>query len=574
MVGQDTEGPKSNAPIEGLRYPAEALKRIYDTLQPERSHGLICLAPVDEAHPENRARLVKFAILSYNYDIETGHILGDNYIPYEAILNPATTTDPSVEDYLPWRDLETASFLSIYLTHTGTVLYLGNEGPYILVDIGIYIGHLEYLGTVQHEVITDTESREDCLHLLHFVNSVQGLFPLSKRAAPEKEPATMTLKVEEKGEETDHSPRDGGLKGWVQVGITSTFGAYQDFYKQVLLSDLDSSKIAWIGTFQGFLLVSGSIISGPIYDRGHFQTLLTVGSFLIVFGLMMSSLATKYWQIFLSQGLCVGLGGGCIFAPSVAVVSSYFTTKRSFTIGVMAAGGSVESTIYPIVFRKLQPQIGYEWTTRSIFNPKKARALLDTKAFRNTPYVVFSFGLFLVFVGLYIPIFDEVLSAQMGAHLDTDLSFYLLSVLNAASTFGRVIPGFLADRYGNLETIIVLTIISAVFAYAWTGISSLGGFVCFSIIYGFTSGAAASLQASMVASLVTDPRSIGTWLGMTLFLAGIGMLIGTLIAGALMGEGRNYLLDPYIFSGSFTGAGGLLFIVTWLLRSREKKIVQ
>jgi hypothetical protein len=93
---------------------------------------------------------VKFAILSYNYDIETGHILGDNYIPDEAILNPATTTDPSVEDYLPWLDLETANFLSIYLTHTGTVLYLGNEGPYLLVDeLGLQSGRLTI---VEYEV--------------------------------------------------------------------------------------------------------------------------------------------------------------------------------------------------------------------------------------------------------------------------------------------------------------------------------------------------------------------------------------------------------------------------------------
>lgn len=96
-----TEGPKTNSPIKGLRYPAEALERIYNTLQPEYSNGLICLAPIHEAHPKNRARLVKFAILSYDYDIKPRHNLGYKYIPYKAILNPATTTNPTVEDYLP-----------------------------------------------------------------------------------------------------------------------------------------------------------------------------------------------------------------------------------------------------------------------------------------------------------------------------------------------------------------------------------------------------------------------------------------------------------------------------------------
>ncbi|KAJ5628585.1 hypothetical protein N7490_010813 [Penicillium lividum] len=138
-----TEGPRKNDHIEGLRYPAESLERLYETSQPCETNGLICLAPVDEQHPENRARLVKFAILMYDYDIEVGHCLINGHIPLEATLNPSTTTDPSVEDYLPWADLETATFKSIFLTHTGKVLYLGNPGPYMMVDeLGLESGRL------------------------------------------------------------------------------------------------------------------------------------------------------------------------------------------------------------------------------------------------------------------------------------------------------------------------------------------------------------------------------------------------------------------------------------------------
>ncbi|KAJ5623023.1 hypothetical protein N7490_011628 [Penicillium lividum] len=155
-----TEGPRSSRTesIEGLRYPAEALERLYDTLQPIYIHGLVSLAPVDETHAANRARWVKFAIMLYNYDIETGHCLLHKYMPSEAILNPETTTDPSVEDFLPWVDLETANFGDIYLTHTGKVLYLGNPGPYMLVDeLGLKSGRLtiieyEINGTVKESV--------------------------------------------------------------------------------------------------------------------------------------------------------------------------------------------------------------------------------------------------------------------------------------------------------------------------------------------------------------------------------------------------------------------------------------
>ena len=100
-------------------------------------------------------------------------------------------------------------------------------------------------------------------------------------------------------------------------------------------------------------LVSFSLVTGPIFDWGHFRILLIVGTFLTVFGIMMNSISNNYWQVFLSQGFCVGLGTGCLFLPSVAIMAIYFTTKRALAIRVVAAGGSIGSVIYPIVFHRL-----------------------------------------------------------------------------------------------------------------------------------------------------------------------------------------------------------------------------
>jgi MFS family permease len=69
--------------------------------------------------------------------------------------------------------------------------------------------------------------------------------------------------------------------------------------------------------------------------------LIYVGTFLTVFGLMMASLATQYYQVFLSLGVCVGLGSGCLFVPSVAIAAAYFTTKRAAATGLVASGGSI-----------------------------------------------------------------------------------------------------------------------------------------------------------------------------------------------------------------------------------------
>lgn len=101
------------------------------------------------------------------------------------------------------------------------------------------------------------------------------------------------------------------------------------------------SDIAWIGTVQGFILLLVGIITGPIYDLGYFRALIMSGTFLLVFGMMMLSIADQYYQIFLAQAIVAGLGAGCLFVPSVGIVTQYFTTKRALATGIAAAGGSI-----------------------------------------------------------------------------------------------------------------------------------------------------------------------------------------------------------------------------------------
>ena len=82
-------------------------------------------------------------------------------------------------------------------------------------------------------------------------------------------------------------------------------------------------------------------MAGPFFDMGYLRTLLVLGTFLNVFGMMMTSICTTYWQAFLAQGVAVGIGNGCLFLPSVAIVSQYFTTKKAFAFGIASTGSSI-----------------------------------------------------------------------------------------------------------------------------------------------------------------------------------------------------------------------------------------
>jgi MFS family permease len=227
-----------------------------------------------------------------------------------------------------------------------------------------------------------------------------------------------------------HVP-NGGLWAWLQVvssfflfmntwGVINTFGTYQTYYETGLLSSSSPSAISWIGSVQATLLLLVGSFTGPIYDAGYARTLVAVGTVLVVFGTMMLSLCTHYYQVFLTQAICVGVGTGCLFIPCVAVLSTYWSTRLATAVGFAAAGSSVGGVVYPVVFHRLQPVIGFPWTVRvlgfialgtlAISNavirvrvlPAGRRKMLDMTAWTEVPYIFFVLGNFVGLLGLYV----------------------------------------------------------------------------------------------------------------------------------------------------------------------------
>lgn len=150
----------------------------------------------------------------------------------------------------------------------------------------------------------------------------------------------------------DGPPPNGGTTAWFQVlgswmlffntwGILNTFGVYQTYHESGKLYIESSSSISWIGAIQAFVVLSVGAFVGPIYDRGYFRALLLVGGSLIVFGHMMLSLCHEFWQCLLAQGFVIGIGGGCLFVPSVAILPSYFSTMIGMAMGIAASGSSM-----------------------------------------------------------------------------------------------------------------------------------------------------------------------------------------------------------------------------------------
>lgn len=171
-------------------------------------------------------------------------------------------------------------------------------------------------------------------------------------------------------------PPDGGLKAWLVVaaghlvlfnvwGSINSFGLFQTYYVDVMKIGGPSS-VAWIGTTQVFVLFGMGTFTGRGLDAGFFQIQFICGSILYVVGMFLLSLCKEYWQIFLAQTLCVGIGYGLVFVPTLALASTYFYKKRSTAIGIVVTGSATGGLIFPAMAERMLPQAGFPWTVRTM----------------------------------------------------------------------------------------------------------------------------------------------------------------------------------------------------------------
>ncbi|KAK2829833.1 hypothetical protein FQN49_007210 [Arthroderma sp. PD_2] len=201
------------------------------------------------------------------------------------------------------------------------------------------------------------------------------------------------------------------------------------------------------------------------------------------------------------------------------------------------------------------------------FKPAERRNLIQLSAFKDPVYSLFCISQFCGFLGLYnMMVYIQPYAIDEGI-MSTDLAFYLLAILNSASTFGRIIPNYFVDFIGPFNVMVPMTFCSGIIALGWIGVHSTGSIIVIVLLYGFCSGAFVSVPPVVLISITPDMRDFGTRLGMTFVFNSVGALAGTPIGGAIIhGSGNNYL-GVQILAGSCLLISSAFLIVARFIKS-------
>ncbi|KAI5987999.1 MFS general substrate transporter [Pisolithus marmoratus] len=320
---------------------------------------------------------------------------------------------------------------------------------------------------------------------------------------------------------------------------------FQDYYEQVLLPDESPSTIAWIGSVQVAFIFLPGLVTGRLFDLGHFKVPYFIASCGLVACTFLTAECKQYWHFFLVQGLFTGLFSGFIYGQAISV---------GMALGVVSIGSSLGGTLFPIAAQNLIPRVGFKWTIRvcgfmilvalGIANlaidrrlaPVNVKGgLLNFSVFRNPAYTIYCISGIACFLGLYT----------------------MLTYLSVSATAVGV-------SASPLNTMIPFTGLAGILTFVWPYASSQGVLISISVLYGFASGTYVSLFVAPPMAM-GDVGDVGRRVGMFLTIAALGTLLGTPISGAINARTGDFT-DPGFYAGGVVIFSALLFFVVRYLR--------
>ncbi|KAK1472968.1 major facilitator superfamily transporter [Colletotrichum tamarilloi] len=359
-------------------------------------------------------------------------------------------------------------------------------------------------------------------------------------------------------EEEGFTYPDGGTTAWLQVlashlinqiawGYPSSYGVYQLYYTTTL--SLPSSQASWIGSIQIFLTFGICALSGRLADAGYTRHAVIVGLFMAVMGTFLTSFCHAYWQIFLAQGLCTGLGMGIMFMPGITIVGSYFKRRKTLALSIVTTGTGLGSVTFPILLNYTMPHVGFAWAVRCqalmmLILGVIAIALMRPRLAPRKKGPL---------IECWVPLKNGPIRVSLSGASSCFCLFTSVSSI-------RVLSGFIAGRYlGSINMFIISNVVVSGMYFAWIGVHTSPGLYVLSVFFGIANGFVQGVFTPALASLTVDPTKMGARFGMVATIVGVASLAGPPIAGAILDVSGGKYIWAQIWAAVITllGVGSL-----------------
>ncbi|KAJ3532861.1 hypothetical protein NM208_g8249 [Fusarium decemcellulare] len=370
-------------------------------------------------------------------------------------------------------------------------------------------------------------------------------------------------------------------------GFPQSIGTFQAYLQENQLSDYASRDIGWISGLYTALTLLLSIQAGPIVDRYSPMVLAPIAITFMIPMFFILAECSEYWHFMLCLGILGGIGGAFTSTIALSIVGKLFTRLRGLAIGVALNGSALGGVVIPFMLRELFPRWGYSWTVRflgilmtgllipgclcyfpymkmydlhlriqrastttehsvtpdagaffdeAIENPKST-AIVSFNAFLSRPFAAVAAAfVFLEFVIFGVSGNLPTLSLRAGNPVET--GYNLIAIINGVGCVGRIVSGFLGDRYGHCNILILAILLTAMgmggslLPFGTTRVNAL---YAFAALWGMGTGFFSALIPACIGK-TCEHKDYGQYLGTINFTVSFSLLITVPIGGQMLQE--------------------------------------
>ncbi|KAI9322316.1 major facilitator superfamily domain-containing protein [Dichotomocladium elegans] len=377
----------------------------------------------------------------------------------------------------------------------------------------------------------------------------------------------------------------------------------QEYYERNVFYAVATAQVQI--SFAGTLMELFADLMGPVYQvlSSHcgIHAVLVIGSAFMVAGLELASLSTQIWHLYLTQGMLFGTGASLLYVAAMNVPAQWFNRRRGLALGIVSSGAGVGGIVLPFVITEINNRLGIAWSCRIVgficllgnaiscalikerypiyqkssarnqeevmgdqqradVVRKSLREIFDFGILKNRYYLTWVISTMISVMGYFVPFFFLPSYVTQHLNMSSKDASAIQSVMAASTCVGRIVVGFIADRIGRMNALIICDIIAASSAFLiWTFAYTYGTMMAFAVTFGLVCSIYFSSMSTITAIIVGIDK-LPTGLSV-LLLTNMVPVWGPTLASAIE---TRITSEPYFSYKMFTGTtfllGGLILL--------------
>lgn len=371
-------------------------------------------------------------------------------------------------------------------------------------------------------------------------------------------------------------------------GTFMSLGVFWQKFQDTFDASLD--QVAMVQSITSSTIQVTGLIVGIITQKSPSPFLpVFAGIVLLTLGYVGASLSQTLFELYLSAG-SIGIGSSFLTLTTVTVVPAYFSGERfSPHVGkaqsVITSGSGVGCLVIPFLYNALIQSIGWRntlWVCGCIsfvtllpfclfafvqdpFTSRKTFAFRGLASwsftFLSCASVIFFFGywIFNIYISPYGTDELGMNSTQIG---------WVLSMVGIVSTVGRLLMGFVTDKFSPLYVWMVMMLLKSVCTILIPVTRSVPTFFVVTFFGGL--GHAGGILLPQIIKHYYDKNQVPSVYGLVYTISSIGSICGPIIAGLLVPH-IGYLLSFVAIESTIILSLILLAFYPMLLRREQSK---